>query len=169
MIMMMLTLAGMLLTVCHAQNLATGSITGTETLAKTMAPVAKWDKTTEEMGQIPQGIPRVAEFLLTNDGNEPLLISFAQASCGCTNLNYSREPLLPANPPQSLQPITQLQKVRSPNRSLSGPMRGEQPVILVIKGNVCGETGRTGHSSAPVISTILSRQRKLLRRSLFPG
>jgi len=58
------------------------------------APKAKWDKTINDFGEIEQGIPKTAEFTLTNDGKEPLLIQSAKASCGCTNLKYSQEPIL---------------------------------------------------------------------------
>jgi len=62
---------------------------------KKNGPIAKFDKTVNDFGNIDQGIPRTAEFILTNDGKEALLISPAKASCGCTNLNYSQEPVMP--------------------------------------------------------------------------
>ncbi len=58
-------------------------------------PIAKWDKMINDFGSIAFGIPKTAEFTLTNDGKEPLIISSARASCGCTNLKYSQEPILP--------------------------------------------------------------------------
>jgi hypothetical protein len=108
----------------------------TTTAVKGTGPVAKWDKTAEEMGDIPQGTPRTAEFKLTNDGNEPLVISSAQASCGCTNLGYSKEPLLPGK--STLVTATY-------NAAAKGPFMktitvrtnaGEQATVLQIKGNV---------------------------------
>lgn len=62
---------------------------------KKSGPVAVFDKTINDYGNIDQGIPKTAEFTLTNNGDEPLLISYAKASCGCTNLKYSNEPILP--------------------------------------------------------------------------
>ncbi|MBE0648074.1 MAG: DUF1573 domain-containing protein [Bacteroidales bacterium] len=62
---------------------------------KKEGPVAAFDKTVNDFGNIDQGIPKTAEFTLTNQGTEPLLISYAKASCGCTNLKYSNEPILP--------------------------------------------------------------------------
>jgi hypothetical protein len=56
---------------------------------------AKWDKTVSDFGEIEQGTPKEAQFTLTNDGKEPLLIQTAKAGCGCTNLKYSQEPVLP--------------------------------------------------------------------------
>lgn len=59
------------------------------------APIAKWDLMIKDLGEIPQNIPKTAEFTLTNDGKEPLIIKTAKASCGCTNMKFSSEPILP--------------------------------------------------------------------------
>lgn len=67
----------------------------TDKKEKKDGPVATFDKLVNDFGNIDQGIPKTAEFTLTNEGNEPLLISSAKASCGCTNLKYSSEPILP--------------------------------------------------------------------------
>ncbi len=64
-------------------------------VANPNAPKAKWDKLVNDFGSIEQGIPKEAEFKLTNEGKEPLLIQSARAGCGCTNLKYSQEPILP--------------------------------------------------------------------------
>ena len=58
------------------------------------APVAKWDKLVNDFGSIAFNIPKTAVFTLTNDGKEPLIISAARASCGCTNLKYAQTPIL---------------------------------------------------------------------------
>ena len=52
------------------------------TVVNPNAPKAKWDKTISDFGEIEQGIPKEAEFKLTNDGKEPLLIQMAKAGCG---------------------------------------------------------------------------------------
>ncbi|HNX89432.1 MAG TPA: DUF1573 domain-containing protein [Bacteroidales bacterium] len=57
-------------------------------------PKARFDKMINDFGEIDRGIPKTAEFTITNDGKEPLIIQKAQASCGCTNLKYSQEPIL---------------------------------------------------------------------------
>ena len=59
------------------------------------AAVAKWDKMVNDFGDIAFNIPKTAEFTLTNAGKTPLIISSAKASCGCTNLKYASEPILP--------------------------------------------------------------------------
>lgn len=79
-----------------APAVATPTVATTATLVvNPNAPKAKWDKTVSDFGEIEQGIPKEAQFTLTNEGKEPLLIQTARAGCGCTNLKYSQEPVLP--------------------------------------------------------------------------
>ncbi|NCA86916.1 MAG: DUF1573 domain-containing protein [Clostridia bacterium] len=67
----------------------------TENHALVIGPQASWDTTIVDLGDIKARTETTAEFTLTNSGNEPLLITYAQASCGCTNLKYSEAPILP--------------------------------------------------------------------------
>jgi hypothetical protein len=66
-----------------------------KTVVNPNAPIAKWDAMVKDLGEIPQNVPKKAEFTLTNDGKEPLIIKSAQAQCGCTIAKYSTEPILP--------------------------------------------------------------------------
>jgi hypothetical protein len=82
------------LTQVSAQNAAPAAPAATA-VVNPNAPVAVWDRTTADFGNIEQNIPKEAEFKLTNTGKEPLIIQTARAGCGCTNLKYSQEPVLP--------------------------------------------------------------------------
>jgi hypothetical protein len=55
----------------------------------------KWTETTHDFGKIPQGKPVTFEYKFTNVGKVPLVISQAQAGCGCTTPDYSKEPVAP--------------------------------------------------------------------------
>ena len=50
----------------------------------------KWNDTTHDFGKIPQGKPVTYEFKFTNVGKAPLVISQAQAGCGCTTPKYTK-------------------------------------------------------------------------------
>lgn len=50
---------------------------------------------THDYGTIPEGPNAVYEFQFVNIGNAPLLITNAQASCGCTSPEFSKTPILP--------------------------------------------------------------------------
>ncbi|TSA29712.1 MAG: DUF1573 domain-containing protein [Bacteroidetes bacterium] len=105
-------------------------------LSKKDGPVAKFEQTVIDLGQINQGIPRTAEFILTNDGNQPLLISAARASCGCTNLKYGQEPILP----NKSTTISATYNAAAPGpfiKTVSVTTNADvNPVVLQIKGTV---------------------------------
>lgn len=48
-----------------------------------------------DFGKIKKGVPVTATFTFTNVGKEPIVISEAKASCGCTVPEFSKEPVAP--------------------------------------------------------------------------
>lgn len=50
---------------------------------------------THDYGTIPEGPKAVYEFQFINMGTVPLIITNAQASCGCTTPEYPKQPILP--------------------------------------------------------------------------
>ena len=100
------------------------------------APVAKWDKMVNDFGDIAFNVPRTAEFTLTNTGKEPLIISSAKASCGCTNLKYASEPILPGKTTVvSATYNAAAQGVFTKTVTVT-TNADANPVVLQIKGNV---------------------------------
>jgi len=70
----------------------------TTTTASTPNPNAAeitFKKTTHDFGTLKNGAPAVYEFEFTNTGKEPLIISNAQGSCGCTVPEWPKEPIQP--------------------------------------------------------------------------
>lgn len=59
------------------------------------AAAVKWEMTSYSFGDIPQNDPKTVEFTFTNTGDKPVFITNAEASCGCTKLEYKKEPILP--------------------------------------------------------------------------
>jgi hypothetical protein len=57
--------------------------------------IAKLNVETYDYGKIKQNVPAVATFVVTNIGNEPLLIDQATPSCGCTISDYTKTPIAP--------------------------------------------------------------------------
>lgn len=55
----------------------------------------KFKKTTHDFGRVKQNSENLYWFEFSNAGKEPLLISNAQASCGCTVPEYPKEPIPP--------------------------------------------------------------------------
>lgn len=57
--------------------------------------VSKFNKEAFDYGKIKQGSPATATFIVTNIGNEPLIIEMARPSCGCTVSDYTKAPIAP--------------------------------------------------------------------------
>jgi len=53
------------------------------------------DKDVHDYGEIDKGADPYCEFIITNTGNEPLIISNAKGSCGCTVPEWEKEPIMP--------------------------------------------------------------------------
>jgi hypothetical protein len=118
-------------------NAQTASATAqTSAVVNPNAPKPKWDKTISDFGEIEQGIPKEAEFKLTNEGKEPLLIQTAKAGCGCTNLKYSQEPILPGK--STIVAATyNAAAMGAFTKSITVTTNADpNPVMLLIKGTV---------------------------------
>lgn len=50
---------------------------------------------THDFGMIKEGEEAKHDFVLTNTGDKPLIISNVQASCGCTTPSWTKEPIMP--------------------------------------------------------------------------
>ncbi|WP_026898745.1 DUF1573 domain-containing protein [Daejeonella oryzae] len=59
------------------------------------AAAFKFEKESYDFGQITEGEQVSYEFTFTNIGKSPLIISDAQATCGCTVPDYPRKPIAP--------------------------------------------------------------------------
>lgn len=57
------------------------------------AAAFNWVATTFDFGQIKKAEPVTHEFSFTNAGNDALIISSVQASCGCTVTEYTKDPI----------------------------------------------------------------------------
>jgi len=120
----------------YSQDATSASASRPENKVKVNGPVAKFNKTVFEFSDLVQGTPGTASFILTNDGNEPLIISSATASCGCTNLTYSKEPILPGT---AITISATYNAAAVGNFMKSVTVRtnaSDQPVVLELKGKV---------------------------------
>lgn len=58
-------------------------------------PEITLNKEVHDYGTIKQNANGVSEFKITNSGTEPLVISRAKGSCGCTVPEWPKEPIMP--------------------------------------------------------------------------
>tara|TARA_B100001564_G_C20224468_1_gene483219 strand:- start:24 stop:476 length:453 start_codon:yes stop_codon:yes gene_type:complete len=58
-------------------------------------PAITLDKTVHDYGTIEQGANGACEFIVTNTGTEPLVITRCKGSCGCTVPKCEKDPIMP--------------------------------------------------------------------------
>jgi Protein of unknown function (DUF1573) len=63
--------------------------------ASSILATFQWVQTEHNFGKITQGKPVTAEFSFTNKGETPLIIKDARGSCGCTGVEFPKEPIMP--------------------------------------------------------------------------
>ncbi len=118
--------------------------------ATTTAKVAKVDgagmvfvSETIDYGTVAYNSDGKREFVFTNNGNKPLIITSAQGSCGCTVPTYPKEPIAPGakgvigvkyDTSRGGQAFTK-------TVTLTTNAAGEPTKTLTIKGNVLDENG----------------------------
>jgi hypothetical protein len=63
-------------------------------LELTTTPIT-WKSDTIDVGEIPQGTPKVINYEFTNTSDKTVVITKVQGSCGCTATDYTKEPIAP--------------------------------------------------------------------------
>jgi len=81
----------LIFTASFAQTPATPIAPGTPKAPEKL----KFETTVKDFGELKQGIPASFEFNCTNTTKEPIIIADVVKSCGCTQPEYSKEPILP--------------------------------------------------------------------------
>ena len=68
---------------------------GLTTVSFAQKGVLKFKEETHKFGKVPQGVPVTNEFVFTNTGTDPVVISNAAASCGCTTPTWTKTQVMP--------------------------------------------------------------------------
>lgn len=114
-------------------------------LAQTGA-IIKFDKDVHDYGTIEQNANGGAEFVFTNTGKEPLVITNAQGSCGCTVPEWPKEPLAPGKK-ASIKVQYDTKRIGAFQKSVTVTSNGsDAPIVLTIKGTVNEVSGVNDHS-----------------------
>lgn len=99
---------------------------------------AEMDFETEviDYGTIPQNADGVRTFKFTNTGNEPLIISNAKGSCGCTVPTWPKKPINPGESGE-IKVKYATNRLGPINKSVTVTANtAEKNTVLRIKGNV---------------------------------
>lgn len=103
----------------------------------TGGPQLTVDKEVHDYGTIKEGANGTSEFKLTNTGTEPLIISRAKGSCGCTVPEWPKEPIMPGAS-ASMTVKYDTKRVGPINKSvtISSNATNAESKVVRIKGNV---------------------------------
>lgn len=58
-------------------------------------PMLKFNTESHDFGEIVEGAQATQEFEFTNTGNQPLILTSVNASCGCTTPSWTKDPVMP--------------------------------------------------------------------------
>ncbi|SFC10992.1 Protein of unknown function [Parapedobacter composti] len=96
----------------------------------------KFEQETHDFGKIPQNKPVSYEFVFTNVGTEPIIISEVKPSCGCSVAEFTKTPVKPGD--KGTIKVTYDAKVKQPfTKNFTVRSNTKTPVkTLYIKGEV---------------------------------
>ncbi len=107
-----------------------------QTSTNESAPVMTFEKTLHDYGTIKKGSDGSYDFVFTNTGKEPLILSKPRSNCGCTVPDWPQQPIMPG----------QSNKIKvTYNTNIVGPINKQvtvisnasnSPIVLQIKGTV---------------------------------
>lgn len=95
-----------------------------------------FEKLTHEMGDVKLDSTATYDFVFTNTGKEPLLLSEPRSSCGCTVPSYPTDPIMPGQ--KNTIKITFKADKTGPFTKMINVLSNAEnsPVVIVIKGTV---------------------------------
>jgi hypothetical protein len=100
------------------------------------APTMSFESDVVDYGTIEQGADGVREFKFTNNGKEPLIISNARGSCGCTVPTWPKEPIKPGES-SVIKVKYDTKRLGAINKSVTITSNSDTPTKVVrIKGKI---------------------------------
>ncbi|TAF73156.1 MAG: DUF1573 domain-containing protein [Bacteroidetes bacterium] len=94
-----------------------------------------------DFGELTEGDAASHEFMITNTGKEPLLISTVRPSCGCTTPDWTKEPIMPGKSGMIKASYGTQGRAGSFNKSVTVSTNGEpSTTTLYIRGLVNPKT-----------------------------
>ncbi len=140
----MLTVAGLSTTYAQSVKKTTKKTTTIET-PKVEGAGLVVENEVIDYGTIAHNADGKREFLFTNNGNKPLIITNAQGSCGCTVPTWPKEPIAPgAKGVIGVKYATDRVGPFTKTVTLTTNATGQPTKVLTIKGNVLADEAPKG-------------------------
>lgn len=111
----------------YSQEIAKANVNG---------PVITWEKSSHDFGDIRQGDKVEHTYVFTNTGNEPLIITNVQVTCGCTTpKGFPRDPIAPGQTGEITVGFNSTGKI------------GKQNKVVTIVSNSAGDTNQVSFTT----------------------
>ncbi len=102
-----------------------------------------------DFGTIKQGESSTYEFKFTNTGNEPLVITRADGSCGCTVPEYPKEPIMKGQTGSIKVTFNSAGKMGIQDKTVTITSNAKQnPMVLHMKGTIEKPSGAVQESKS---------------------
>ncbi len=132
----MLSLFAITMSVAQTDTKAKVAATTEQQQVKVNGPVIKFETETIDYGNVPYGSDGTREFVFTNTGTEPLVISAARGSCGCTVPTFPKDPIMPGETAKIKVKYDTMREGGFTKYVTITSNESEQEKRLTIKGNV---------------------------------
>lgn len=105
--------------------------------ASALGPEIEFEKEVHDFGNMKQYGDATTEFVFKNTGNQPLIISNARGSCGCTVPSWPKEPILPGKT-GVIKVQYDSKRIGAINKSvtISSNAKNNPTKVIRIKGNI---------------------------------
>lgn len=112
--------------------------------------VIKFKTESHDFGKVEEGVQAAYTFEFTNTGTAPVVISNAQASCGCTTPDWTKEPVMPGKTGKVMASFNSQGRPGSFSKTVTVISNSETPqIVLSIKGEVNPKVGGAEKASEP--------------------
>ena len=99
--------------------------------------VIKFKTESHDFGKIEEGVQATHTFEFTNTGTAPVVISNAQASCGCTTPDWTKDPVMPGKTGKVTASFNSQGRPGNFSKTVTVISNSETPqIVLSIKGEV---------------------------------
>jgi len=117
------------------------------------APEITFENEIHDYGTVKMGADGNCEFKFKNTGKEPLIISAAKASCGCTVPNYPKEPIM-SGQTGVIKVHYDTKRIGAFTKTITINSNAKtETKTLTIKGNVEGSAEQAPEQAMPVKKT----------------
>jgi len=123
--------------------------------------VIKFEVESFDFGTVEEGNKADKTFTFKNTGNQPIILSNVQASCGCTTPNWTREPIMPGQSGKIDVSYNSAGRPGAFNKTITVTSNATEPSkVLTIRGNVVSDPANEPKMTISRTSVALGKIKK---------